>query len=119
MELSRKDLCAVVAEICRQIKTESGSKAYHGGIYPENISRNPEGQIAIGPAKQSDWGEKELAYIAPEIYWNNKPCPQSDVYSLGLLLYYGASEGKLPFDGESNNAQLMRMSVTGPRRNWR
>ena len=110
MELSRKELCALVAEICRQIKAESGNKAYHGGIYPENISRNPEGQIGIGPAKKSDWGEKELAYIAPEIYWNNKPCPQSDVYALGLLLYYGASEGKLPFEGESNNAQLMRMS---------
>ncbi len=99
-----------MAEICRQIKAESGNKAYHGGIYPENISRNPEGQIAIGPAKNSDWGERELKYIAPEIYWNNKACPQSDVYSLGLLLYYGASEGKLPFDGESSNAQLMRMS---------
>ena len=99
-----------MAEICRQIKTESGNGAYHGGIYPENISRNPSGQIAIGPAKRSDWGERELAYIAPEIYWSNKPCPQSDVYSLGLLLYLGASEGKLPFDGESNNSQLMRMS---------
>ena len=110
MELSRKDLCALVAEICRQIKAESGNKAYHGGIYPENISCRPDGTIGIGPAKKSDWGEKELAYIAPEIYWNNKPCPQSDVYSLGLLLYYGASEGKLPFEGESNNAQLMRMS---------
>ena len=110
MELSRKDLCALVAEICRQIKAESGNKAYHGGIYPENISCRPDGTIGIGPAKKSDWGEKELAYIAPEIYWNNKPCPQSDVYSLGLLFYYGASEGKLPFEGESNNAQLMRMS---------
>ena len=110
MELSRKDLCALVAEICRQVKAESGNKAYHGGIYPENISCRPDGTIGIGPAKKSDWGEKELAYIAPEIYWNNKPCPQSDVYSLGLLLYYGASEGKLPFEGESNNAQLMRMS---------
>ena len=26
------------------------------------------------------------------------------------MLYYGASAGKLPFEGESNNAQLMRMS---------
>ena len=110
MELSRKDLCALVAEICRQIRAESGNKAYHGGIYPENISCNPDGKIGIGPARKSDWGEQELKYIAPEIYWNNKPCPQSDVYSLGLLLYYGASEGKLPFEGESSNAQLMRMS---------
>ena len=110
VELSRKDLCALVAEICRQMKAESGNKTYHGGIYPENISCSPDGSIAIGPAKRSDWSEYELQYIAPEIYWNNKPCPQSDVYALGLLLYYGASAGKLPFEGEGNNAQLMRMS---------
>ena len=79
VELSRKDLCALVAEICRQIRAESGNKDYHGGIYPENISRNPAGQIAIGPAKKSDWGTEELAYIAPEIYWNNKASPQSEV----------------------------------------
>ena len=110
VELSRKDLCAVVAEICRQIKAESGNKAFHGGIYPENISRNPDGVIGIGPMKKSEWSEQELRYIAPEIYWNNRSVPQSDVYALGLILYYGASAGKLPFEGEAGNAQLMRMS---------
>ena len=100
----------MVAEICRQVSAEAGRGEYRGGIYPENISRNREGVIAIGPGRKSDWAEEELRYIAPEIYWNNKPCAQSDVYSLGLLLYYGASAGKLPFEGESNNAQLMRMS---------
>ena len=110
VELSRKDLCAIVAEICRQIKAESGNKEYHGGIYPENISRNPDGEIGIGPMKKSEWSEQELKYIAPETYWNNRSGPQSDVYALGLILYYGASAGKLPFEGEAGNAQLMRMS---------
>ncbi len=110
IELSRKELCALVAEICRQVNAEVGRSGYRGGIYPENISKNKDGIIAIGPSRKGDWAEEELRYIAPEIYWNNKPCPQSDVYSIGLLLYYGASAGKLPFEGESNNAQLMRMS---------
>jgi len=110
VELSRKDLCACVAEICRQIKAESGNKTYHGGIYPENISCSPDGTIAFGQTRKSDWSEQELRYIAPEIYWNNLPCPQSDVYALGLLLYYGASAGKFPFEGEGSNAHLMRMS---------
>ena len=109
-ELSRKELCAVVAEICRQIKAESGSDAFHGGVYPENISRNPEGEIAFGPMKKGEWNEKELRYAAPETFWNNRSTPQSDVYALGLLLYCGASAGKLPFEGEAGNAQLMRMS---------
>ena len=110
VELSRKELCALVAEICRQIKAESGNKSYHGGVYPENISCSPDGTIAFGQKKKSEWSEQELRYIAPEIYWNNLPCPQSDVYALGLLLYYGASAGKFPFEGEGSNAQLMRMS---------
>ena len=109
VELSRKELCALVAEIARQIKADSG-KAYHGGVYPENISRNPKGDIAFGPIRKSEWSEQELNYIAPEIYWNNRSAPQSDVYALGLILYYGASAGKLPFEGEAGNAQLMRMS---------
>ena len=110
IELSRKDLCDLVAEICRQVKKEAGTQNYHGGLYPENISRSPDGVIGIGPGRGSDWSEKELDYLAPEIYWHDKPGPQSDVYSLGLILYLGASAGKLPFDGESNNARLMRMS---------
>ena len=110
IELSRKELCELVAEICRQVKAESGNKAYHGGIYPENISRNPDGVIAIGDSKKNDWNSPELPFIAPEIYWNNKPGPQSDVYALGLILYLGASAGKFPFESESSNSQLMRMS---------
>ena len=110
IELSRKDLCDLAAEICRQVKNESGTQSYHGGLYPENISRSPDGRIAIGPGRKSDWSENELDYLAPEIYWNNQPGPESDVYSIGLILYLGASAGKLPFEGDSNNARLMRMS---------
>ncbi len=110
IELSRKELCELVAEICRQVRDEVGNKSYHGGIYPENISRSPTGEIAIGPGKKNEWNTQELQYVAPEIYWNNKSSPQSDVYALGLILYYGASAGKLPFEEDSGNAQLMRMS---------
>ena len=110
VERSRKELCSLVSRICKEIKAEVGNNAYRGGIYPENISEDENGDLAIGSAKKSEWSENELAYVAPEIYWNNKSCPQSDVYALGLILYYGASGGRLPFEGESTNAQLMRMS---------
>ncbi len=110
VERSRKELCSLVARICKEIKAQVGNSAFRGGIYPENISEDEEGNLAIGDARKSEWSENELAYVAPEIYWNNKPCPQSDVYALGLILFYGASVGRLPFEGESTNAQLMRMS---------
>ena len=110
VERSRKELCSLVSRICKEIKAQVGNNTFRGGIYPENISEDKNGNLVIGSARKSEWSENELAYVAPEIYWNNKPCPQSDVYALGLILYLGASGGKLPFEGESTNAQLMRMS---------
>ena len=110
VEFSRKELCEFVAAVCRQIRAESGDQSYNGGVFPQNISVSPDGRIGIGSARDSEWEKPELDYIAPEIYWDNRPSPQSDIYALGLLLYYGASAGRLPFEGESSNAQLMRMS---------
>ncbi|MBO5555924.1 MAG: protein kinase, partial [Oscillospiraceae bacterium] len=109
LQMNRKELCALVSELCSRIRSETESGRYHGGIYPENISLNRDGSVAIGPARTSNWEDRELAFIAPELYWDGKATEAADVYSLGLLLYYGVA-GKLPFDGESQNSQLTRMS---------
>ncbi|MBR1456656.1 MAG: protein kinase [Oscillospiraceae bacterium] len=100
-KMSRQELCALVSELCGVIRGEAGANGYRGGVYPENISLNEEGLAAIGPGKRQDWEERELQFIAPELYWGGKLSPASDVYSLGLLLYYGATGGQLPFDGET------------------
>lgn len=117
VEYSRKELCEFAAALCRVVREQTDEKRCRGGIYPDNISVRPDGRIEIGPASSSGWSGQELDYLAPEIYWNNAPSVRSDVYAIGLLLYYGASAGRLPFEGESSNAQLMRMSgkpITAP-----
>lgn len=108
--MNRQELCAFVAELCKIVKSEVGNNAYRGGIFPENISLAPGGGFRIGPGKLADWSREELQFVAPELYWNGKCSQASDVYSLGLLLYYGLSGGRLPFEGESPDAQLSRMS---------
>ena len=108
--MNRQELCAFVSELCKIIKNEVGNKAYRGGVFPENISLAEGGGFQIGPGKLADWGKEELQFIAPELYWNGHCSPASDVYSLGLLLYYGLTGGTLPFERESPNAQLSRMS---------
>ena len=108
--MNRQELCAFVAELCKIVKNETGNKEYRGGIYPENISLAQGGGFCIGPGRLSDWEREELQFIAPELYWHGKGSQASDVYSLGLLLYYGLTGGKLPFEGESPDAQLSRMS---------
>lgn len=108
--LSRQELCELAITLCGIVSEEAGENAYRGGIYPENISRTEDGTLVIGPGKLSDWDGPELQYIAPELYWDGECGPESDVYSLGLLLWYGLSGAKLPFEGESPDAQLSRMS---------
>ena len=100
-KMSRQELCALVSELCDRIRSDVGTGNYRGGVYPDNISLNEDGSVAIGPGKIQDWEDEELQFIAPELYWGGKLSPASDVYSLGMLLYYGATGGKLPFDGDT------------------
>ena len=115
--MSRQELCRLVIELCRVIRGEVGG-AYRGGVYPENLRRDAAGELVIGDGRRSDWEGQELDFIAPELYWHGTESQAADVYSLGLLLYYGLTGGKLPFEGESSNAQLTRMSgkaITAPK----
>ncbi len=100
-KMSRQELCALVSELCDRIRRDVGTSSYRGGIFPENISLNEDGTVAIGPGKLEDWEGQELQYIAPELYWGGKLGPAADVYSLGMLLYYGVAGGQLPLDGDT------------------
>ncbi len=108
-EMSPQALCELAAKLCQLIQEEAGTRAYRGGVYPENISMDAEGNVALGPAKLSGWEGQELQFLPPELYWNGKRGSYSDVYALGLLLYYAANQGKLPYEGECKDPQLRRM----------
>ena len=115
--LGKQELCWMAAQLCRLIVDEVGNKSYRGGVWPENICYEGDGRFSLGEGHRSDWGKEELRFIPPELYWDGEAGPSGDVYSLGLLLYYGLSGGKLPFEGESPDPQLSRMSgkkITAP-----
>ncbi len=109
LSYDRQSLCEFVIKLCERVKADVGAGAYHGGIFPDNISLADDGTLAIGPAKREDWTGQELEFLPPELYWNHRPTPASDVYAVGMLLYYAVTGGKLPFDGECRDAQLRRM----------
>lgn len=109
LRYDRQALCEFIIKLCERVKADVGAGAYHGGIFPENISLSDDGTLAIGAAKREEWTGQELEFLPPELYWNHRPTPASDVYSVGMLLYYAVSGGKLPFDGECRDAQLRRM----------
>ena len=110
LQLDKQELLEFVSRLCLHVKSEVGSRAYRGGIFPGNICVNEQGEYAIGPAKLEKWSGQELEFVAPELYWHGEKGPASDVYSLALLVYYGLGEGKLPFETEIASGQLARMS---------
>ena len=110
VEMSRQELCEFGSKLCKCIKDEVGTRIYRGGIFPENIYMDEEGNLEIGPASKNDWDGQELNFLAPELYWNSKKSQASDVYSIGLILYYALNNAKLPYEGECDNPQLRRMN---------
>ena len=104
LRLDKQELLQFVSRLCLHLKAEVGSRAYRGGIFPENICADGQGNYAIGPARMEKWTGQELEFVAPELYWHGDCSPASDVYSLALLVYYGLGEGKLPFETPTSNA---------------
>jgi hypothetical protein len=110
LEKDKQELLQFVARLCLHLKAEVGSRAWRGGIFPDNICESETDEFAIGPAKTEKWTGQELEFVAPELYWHGETSPAADVYSLGLLLYYGLGEGRLPFETATSSGQLARMS---------
>jgi hypothetical protein len=113
-EMDKQELCAFISDLCRTVVAEVGTRGRRGGIYPENISLGEKGEIALGPVGKSPWQGQELQFVAPELYWNGQLSAASDVYSVGLLMYYAVNEGKLPLEGECEDPQLRRMGGGNP-----
>ena len=112
-EMDKQELCAFISDLCSTVVAEVGSRGRRGGIYPNNISIDADGRIAVGPAGKSPWQGQELEFVAPEQYWDGQLSAATDVYAVGLLMYYAVSGGKLPFAGE-RDAQLKRMGGGNP-----
>ena len=109
INMDKQELCEFAAALCRKVVMEVGVSARRGGIYPENISVNENGTICIGEAGKAPLQGQELDFAAPEIYWEGPASAAADVYSVGMLMYYAFAEGKLPLEGECEDAQRRRM----------
>ena len=44
-DLDRRELCDLVVRLCERIQQEVGTDAYRGGLFPDNITREPDGTV--------------------------------------------------------------------------
>lgn len=101
------DIVEIVGEVCAAAIACRDANVAHLDIQPKNIFfREQESRIVLGDFSSSLFLDElksnknmrgTLAYMAPEVYRNGICSEQSDIYSIGLLLYCLLNEKKLPF----------------------
>lgn len=81
----------------------------HCDIKPGNILISKKGDVLVtdfGIARMVDSATSTMvgigspAYMAPELVRGQDPTPQSDIYSLGIVLYEMLTGGERPFTGD-------------------
>jgi len=106
--ISPREAILLGTQICDAVLEISTDDQPHGCICPDNISVT-NSVLALGPVSElnvSDMSPSALEYIAPEQFWNGETVPQSDVYSIGLVLYTALNDGVMPFHDERESAQI-------------
>lgn len=107
------DLCDAVQEIM-----EKG--VFHLDLKPKNIFLDSDNKIKLGDFGsalfEGDLSKNQslrgtLEYMAPEVYQEHKCSEQSEIYSIGLILYYLLNKLRLPFVDEENDKNQKELAV--------
>lgn len=121
--LGPNEAALVGIDVCDAVSAVHGVRLLHRDIKAQNVVRENGGRIVL-----MDFGTGEdLAgtsrivgtplYIAPEIFVGGRASVHSDVYSIGVLLYYLVT-GAFPLTAASMQ-DLVRAHRTGDRRRLR
>jgi tRNA A-37 threonylcarbamoyl transferase component Bud32 len=92
----------VGVELCRAAAAIHRRGLVHGDIKAQNVMREKGGRIVLmdfstsrplDPSPVADRAHTEGTpiYMAPELFEGGRPSPESDIYALGVLLFYLAT----------------------------
>lgn len=111
-------------DLCRALAGVHAAGMLHGDIKAQNVMREDGGRIVLmdfgtsrdlnRPPAGADFAGTPL-YLAPEVFAGEHRTPSSDIYSLGVLLYFLVT-GTYPVEGDSRTDIGRQHHVRWPRR---
>ncbi|MBA2442055.1 MAG: protein kinase [Rubrobacter sp.] len=112
-------------QVAEALRTAHGHGIVHRDVKPHNILLTGTGTVKVadfgiaqspsdGEAAQESLVFGTVRYMSPEQARGEALGPQSDLYSLGVVLYE-ALTGRVPFDAESPVAVAMKHVIEDPR----
>ena len=113
--LGREELVGLMTKVCHAVAYAHGQGVIHHDIKPANIMLTTDGEPKVmdfGIAGLSDESDADSspaagspAFMAPELFDGGGGDTRSDIYALGVTLYYCLA-GRLPFPGR-HGAELI------------
>jgi len=106
--LPAEEALLIARDVCRALAALHGAGVIHRDVKASNIMRTEDGRIVLvdlGVSRDVDDFDSERLYgtplfAAPEILLTGTSTPQSDLYSVGVLLFLMAC-GEYPVPGSS------------------
>ncbi|MBS0654621.1 MAG: protein kinase [Verrucomicrobia bacterium] len=107
-EYSAERVAHTFLQICQAVAYAHSKGLLHRDLKPSNIMIGSSGELVIldwglvklQDSEKSDTLEGSMAYLAPELIYGNPPNCQSEIYSLGMILYQMLTN-RLPFHRDS------------------
>jgi tRNA A-37 threonylcarbamoyl transferase component Bud32 len=108
-KLSDREASVIVEDVCRALAAVHGNGLIHRDVKARNIIREPAGRIVLmdfgaGLSMRTTEAPGTAVgtplYMAPETLNGAPATPASDVYGVGVLLFYLVS-GRYPYEGGS------------------
>ena len=124
-----REVALIGIDVCKALAAVHAAGLLHGDIKAHNVMREDGGRtvlmdfgasrdLARIPGTAADDFAGTPLYVAPEVFAGQARSRVSDIYSLGVLLYYLAT-GDYPVPGDTRTAITRQHEQRTPRRHLR